>query len=85
MTSDEGIASRIEALVSEEQAIRRRQRADRGDTDRLEVDKERLRSVEVELERCWDLLRQRRAHEEFGQDPDDAEVRGAETVERYLQ
>jgi hypothetical protein len=41
--------------------------------------------VEVELDRCWDLLRQRRAREEFGQDPDDAQVRDADTVERYWQ
>jgi hypothetical protein len=44
-----------------------------------------LREVEVELDRCWDLLRQRRAQEEFGRDPNDAEVRSAETVEHYQQ
>ena len=44
-----------------------------------------MRAVEVELDRCWDLLRQRRAKEEFGQDPDDAEARGAGTVENYKQ
>jgi hypothetical protein len=85
MTTDEGIAARIEGLVSEEHELRRREQADQRDTDRLEADKERLRSVEVELDRCWDLLRQRRAREEFGQDPHDAEVREAGTVERYLQ
>jgi Protein of unknown function (DUF2630) len=41
--------------------------------------------VEVELDRCWDLLRQRRAKEEFNQDPDDAEARSAGTVENYEQ
>jgi hypothetical protein len=41
--------------------------------------------VEVELDQCWDLLRQRRAKEEFDQDPDDAEARSAGTVENYEQ
>jgi hypothetical protein len=44
-----------------------------------------LREVEVELDRCWDLLRQRRAREEFGLDPDDAEARSADTVGHYEQ
>jgi hypothetical protein len=83
--SDESIAARIERLVSEEHDLRRREQDDRKDTEQLEADQERLRSVEIELDRCWDLLRQRRAREEFGQDPDDAEVRGADTVERYWQ
>jgi hypothetical protein len=46
---------------------------------------ERLRAVEVELDQCWDLLRQRRAKEEFNQDPDDAEARSPGTVENYRQ
>jgi hypothetical protein len=83
--SDESIAAHIEKLVSEEQELRRLEQADSKDPDQLEADKERLQSVQVELDRCWDLLRQRRAREEFGQDPDDAAVRDAGTVERYLQ
>jgi hypothetical protein len=85
MTSDESIASRIEALVSEEKDLRRREEADAKDDDALETDKERLQAVEVELDRCWDLLRQRRARAEFGQDPDEAQVRDADTVEHYQQ
>jgi hypothetical protein len=46
---------------------------------------ERLRAVEVELDRCWDLLRRRRALRAAGGDPDAVEARDAETVERYLQ
>jgi hypothetical protein len=83
--SDESIAARIESLVSEEQRLRRREQLDSKDEEQLEADQQRLRTVEVELDRCWDLLRQRRAREEFGQDPDEAEVRDADTVERYLQ
>lgn len=83
--SDESIAARIERLVSEEQELRQREQDDRKDAEQLEADKDRLQSVQVELDRCWDLLRQRRAREEFGQDPGEAAVRDADTVERYLQ
>jgi hypothetical protein len=83
--SDESIAAHIERLVSEEHELRRREQDDRKNAEELEADQERLRSVEVELDRCWDLLRQRRAREEFGQDPDEAQTRDADTVERYLQ
>lgn len=83
--SDESIAARIERLVSEEKDLRRREQADSPDATALEQDRDRLREVEVELDRCWDLLRQRRAREEFGLDPDDAEPRSAETVEHYEQ
>jgi Protein of unknown function (DUF2630) len=83
--SDENIAARIERLVGEEHELRTREQADADNDDALETDRERLRSVEVELDRCWDLLRQRRAREEFGQNPDEARVRDADTVERYWQ
>ena len=83
--SDESIAARIEALVSEERELRRREQADSTNAERLEVDRQRLEGVEVELDRCWDLLRQRRARAEFGQNPDEAHARDADTVERYLQ
>jgi len=45
----------------------------------------RLRAVEVELDQCWDLLRQRRARRVAGQDPDQATLRSEDVVERYLQ
>jgi hypothetical protein len=48
-------------------------------------EQERLEEVQVQLDRYYDLLRQRRAREEFGQDPNAVELRPAETVERYLQ
>ncbi len=46
---------------------------------------ERLRQLEVNLDQCWDLLRQRRALREAGYNPDEAKVRDEETVEGYLQ
>ena len=83
--SDESIAAHIERLVAEEHDLRSREQADSADVDALEDEKERLRAVEVELDRCWDLLRQRRALREAGADPDEATERDADTVERYLQ
>jgi Protein of unknown function (DUF2630) len=83
--SEESIAARIERLVTEEHDLRGRQQIDSSDADALEEDRERLRTVEVELDRCWDLLRQRRALREAGGDPDQAAVRDARTVERYQQ
>ena len=83
--SDESIAARIERLVTEEHDLRTREQADSSDPAALETDRERLRSVEVELDRCWDLLRQRRAFRDAGTDPEQAQVRDADTVERDLQ
>ena len=48
-----------------------------------EAEKQQLDQINVELDRCWDLLRQRRALREFGRNPDEAEVRPANTVENY--
>jgi hypothetical protein len=48
-------------------------------------DRERLKKIEVELDQCWDLLRQRRARRAAGLDPDGATLRNEETVEKYLQ
>lgn len=83
--SDESIATRIEALVAEEHGLRNREQADSDNPDALDADNDRLQAVQVELDRCWDLLRQRRALREAGEDPDQAQARDADTVERYWQ
>ena len=83
--SDESIAARIERLVGEEHDLRAREQTDAADDNALETDRERLRSVEVELDRCWDLLRQRRALRDAGADPEQAEARDPGTVEGYQQ
>lgn len=76
---DRELHQRIETLVGEEHAL-----FDRG--ERLSAEeRERLGRINVQLDRLWDLLRQRRAREEYGQDPDRAQPRSAETVEKYLQ
>ncbi|HUA10901.1 MAG TPA: DUF2630 family protein [Solirubrobacteraceae bacterium] len=83
--SDESITARIEGLVAEEHDLRRREEGDSSDPARLEDDQRRLEEISVELDRCWDLLRQRRALRDAGENPDAAEARDASTVERYLQ
>ncbi|WP_433169526.1 DUF2630 family protein [Kribbella sp. CA-247076] len=81
MSDDTSIFSRIDELVAEEHELRTKHSA--GQIDR-EEERARLRALEVELDQCWDLLRQRRAKREFGENPDDATARSADTVEGYL-
>jgi hypothetical protein len=81
--SDENIAARIDRLVSEEHDLRNREQTDTDEG--READAERLSAIEVELDVCWDLLRQRRAARDAGEDPDRAKARDADTVERYWQ
>jgi hypothetical protein len=83
--SDESIAARIERLVAEEHDLRTREQAERDDDDALAADRARLSEVGIELDRCWDLLRQRRALRGAGKDPEDATARDTATVEGYLQ
>ena len=83
--SDENIAARIEQLVAEEHELRNREPEERSDASALAAEKERLDAVQVELDRCWDLLRQRRALGSAGGDPDEAALRDADTVEHYRQ
>ena len=71
----------IEDLVSEEQSFWDRQAA--GEAS--DADRQRLDSLKVTLDQCWDLLRQRRALREAGLDPEAASVRDTDVVEHYQQ
>jgi hypothetical protein len=73
--------SRINELVAEEKALR--EQLQHGEISESE-EHQRLRQLEVQLDQCWDLLRQRRALRETGRDPREAEVRPAGEVEGYL-
>jgi len=77
-TSDESVLAKVQTLVHEEQHLY-------GQETLSDHDVVRLEKIQVELDQCWDLLRQRRARSEFGQDPDGAKVRPASVVERYKQ
>lgn len=79
---DSEILSTVRTLVEEEHQLRSRMQD--GSLDAAE-EHERLRGLEESLDQCWDLLRQRRAHREAGQNPDDASVRDVPTVEGYRQ
>ena len=75
------IVHRIGELVDDEHAL---ERAHAGSPP-SEEEVARLRSIEVALDQCWDLLRQRRARRDAGQDPNDADVRPEGIVEGYQQ
>jgi Protein of unknown function (DUF2630) len=78
---DRQLIDRIGALVTEEHALERQASGDGLD----EQEQDRLRELEVQLDQCWDLLRQRRARRDAGLDPEGATVRPEGTVEGYLQ
>jgi hypothetical protein len=78
---DAQVHGRIEQLVAEEHELWQRE----ADGTATEVDRERLRRIEVQLDQTWDLLRQRRALRTVGSDPELAGERREEIVERYEQ
>jgi hypothetical protein len=82
MPSDEQISAQIERLEHERESLFKRESSE--DPSRA-TDADRLEQIRVDLDRLWDLLRQRRALRNAGQDPNLANERAAETVERYWQ
>jgi hypothetical protein len=76
---DKSLLQHISELVEEEKQLRAANHGLAGD------DRRRLDTVERQLDQCWDLLRQRRAREEFGENPDEAKERPVDEVESYLQ
>ncbi|HEY8018642.1 MAG TPA: DUF2630 family protein [Actinomycetota bacterium] len=77
---DHEVIDRINQLADEEHELFARE--SRGEAS--EHDKERLKSIEVSLDQCWDLLHQRRARRAAGSNPDLASVRDERTVEGYV-
>jgi hypothetical protein len=75
------IVHRISALVEDEHAL---ERAHAG-TPPSDEEVARRQAIEVALDQCWDLLRQRRARRDAGLDPDEAQARPEGTVEGYQQ
>ncbi|GGZ03619.1 DUF2630 family protein [Streptomyces nitrosporeus] len=76
---EQDIFQHIDGLVTQERELRARSTLDGlSDTERA-----RLREVEIRLDQCWDLLRQRRALSEYGEDPAKAALRPADEVEGY--
>lgn len=81
MAEDVTLHEQIASLVEEEHELR--QRLSDGEISR-EEEHERLADLEVRLDQCWDLLRQRDAKRQYHENPDDAKVRDENVVEHYL-
>jgi hypothetical protein len=79
---DKEILGHVDELISTEHQLRSRLAAGELST---EEEHAQLRSVEEALDQCWDLLRQRRARREVGDDPSGAVARPTNEVEGYLQ
>jgi hypothetical protein len=75
---DQSVLNHIDQLVKEEERLYEQ-------NELSDDDRGRLAKLKVELDQCWDLLRQRRALREFGSDPHKAKVRPADIVENYEQ
>jgi hypothetical protein len=79
---DRQILDEIKRIVDREHQLRAE--VEQGQID-PEIERRELSRLDVALDQCWDLLRQRRARREMGNDPDEAQVRPPEVVERYQQ
>ena len=75
---EKDILGRISSLVAEEHKLRE-------GTAHTDEQRARMNELEASLDQCWDLLRQRRAKRQYGEDPDEAEPRPEPQVEGYLQ
>ena len=78
---DDSVLRRISKLADEERGLEESHVGVAAPAEELE----RLRQIELELDQCWDLLRQRRARRSAGQDPDQATERPERVVEKYQQ
>jgi hypothetical protein len=78
---DPQIHGAIDRMVAEEHELWQRE----ATGEATDSDRQRLDALRVSLDQCWDLLRQRRARREAGRNPDAAELRAPEVVERYEQ
>lgn len=79
---DDDIIGRIGELIAEEHDLRERLGAGELSSDE---ENDRIKIIESRLDQCWDLLRQRRAHREFGEDPDHAAPRPVSEIDNYQQ
>lgn len=77
-SEDRSVLGHINQLVKEEEGLY-------GKSELTDSDRDRLAALKIELDQCWDLLRQRRALREFGENPDRAKLRPAKIVENYEQ
>jgi hypothetical protein len=76
MATDQNVLKHIKELADEEHHLYERGKL-------TEAEQQRLKAINVALDQYWDLLRQRRAKREFGENPDEAQMRSASIVEKY--
>ncbi len=76
-TSDARVLTQIQRLASEEHTLFERSNLGQSESGRLAA-------IQIELDQCWDVLRQRQALREMGRDPAEAQVRPADVVEKYV-
>ena len=76
--NDQPVLKHIQELAHEEHRLYEK-------PEITEADRIRLKNIDLELDQCWDLLRQRRALRDAGKNPDEAQVRPPEVVEKYTQ
>ena len=79
--ADEQIHGSIDKMVAEEHELWEREAAGEA----TDADRQRLAALKVSLDQCWDLLRQRRARREAGENPEGAKLRSPDVVEHYQQ
>ena len=76
---DQNVTRHIDQLAQEEHGLFERE----SQGELTDADRERLRHLQTLLDQWWDLLRQRRAKREFGQDPADAQLRSEKVIKNY--
>jgi Protein of unknown function (DUF2630) len=81
--ADDDVLANIQQLSAEEHELYERHRA--GATPLTDDEHRRMEELQVRLDQCWDLLRQRRARRQYGEDPSEAHARDESTVEGYQQ
>jgi len=81
--ADDDVLANIQQLADEEHELYERHRA--AGSELTEYEHRRLEELQLRLDQCWDLLRQRRARREYGEDPSEARGRDESTVEGYQQ
>ncbi len=77
---DKMVTDNINELAQEEHELFERE----SHGNATDADRDRLRQIQIMLDQCWDLLRQRQARRAAGLDPEEARVRDAKTVEGYI-
>jgi hypothetical protein len=81
--ADDDVLANIQQLADEEHDLYERHRA--AGTALTDDEHRRMEELQVSLDQCWDLLRQRRARRQYGEDPSDTRARDESTVEGYQQ